>query len=160
MLISTPPLTALIEVIEQSSFGSMLAMVGGSEALQPMREPFITKMKVSIIDMAQTDEFNSNIKTLLAQSNIADDMFDKVSLIIEQRLNELTPKLVKEIIQSMIKKHLGWLVVWGAFLVGYLGLLLQLFNIYHFYYKFIFNYIKTFVGSISLMILFYNVLLK
>lgn len=116
-----PAFDGLVEVIEQSSFGAMLAMVGGSEALQPMREPFITKMTSSIIDLTQTDEFNSNIKVLLAQSNIADDMFDKVSLIIEQRLNELTPKLVKEIVQAMIQKHLGWLVVWGGIFGGLFG---------------------------------------
>lgn len=118
-----PAFDGLIEVIEQSSFGAMLAMVGGSEALQPMREPFIAKMTHSIIELTQTDEFNTNIKTLLAQSNIADDMFDKVSSIIEQRLNELTPKLVKEIVQAMIQKHLGWLVVWGGIFGGLFGLI-------------------------------------
>jgi len=50
------------------------------------------------------------------------DMQDKVSEIIDIRLAELTPKMVKEIIQTMIKKHLGWLVVWGGVFGGLFGL--------------------------------------
>ncbi len=43
-----------------------------------------------------------------------------VEAIIDQRLSELTPKLVKEIVQKMIKEHLGWLVVWGGVFGGLL----------------------------------------
>jgi hypothetical protein len=30
--------------------------------------------------------------------------------------------MVKEIIQTMIRKHLGWLVVWGGVFGGIIGL--------------------------------------
>ena len=40
---------------------------------------------------------------------------DKIASVIEKRLDELTPQLVKEIVQAMIKKHLGWLVGLGWF---------------------------------------------
>jgi len=119
----SPAFDGFIEVIEQSSFGGMLAMFGGSEALQPMKEPFITKMKGSIIELTQTEDFNKNIQQLLTKSDMTDGMFDKVSSIIEQRLNELTPSLVKEIVQAMIQKHLGWLVVWGGVFGGLFGLI-------------------------------------
>ena len=119
----SPAFDGFIEVIEQSSFGGMLAMFGGSEALQPMKEPFITKMKGSIIELTQTEDFNKNIQQLLTKSDMTDGMFDKVSSIIEQRLNELTPSLVKEILQAMIQKHLGWLVVWGGVFGGLFGLI-------------------------------------
>ena len=119
----SPAFDGFIEVIEQSSFGGMLAMFGGSEALQPMKEPFITKMKGSIIELTQTEDFNKNIQQLLTKSDMTDGMLDKVSSIIEQRLNELTPTLVKEIVQAMIQKHLGWLVVWGGVFGGLFGLI-------------------------------------
>lgn len=118
-----PAFNGLVEVIEQSSFGGMLAMFGGNEALQPLREPFITKMKRSINDIAQTEDFNTNIQKLLTNTGMTDGMLDKVNLIIEQRLNELTPSLVKEIVQAMIQKHLGWLVVWGGVFGGVFGLI-------------------------------------
>ena len=123
-----PAFDGLVEVIEKSQFGGMLAMVGGSEALQPMREPFIERMKDSVKDITQTDEFNQNLReSLEGDSNIA-QMQEKVSDIIEQRLNELTPQLVKEIIQDMIRKHLGWLVVWGGVFGGVIGLVAALTN--------------------------------
>lgn len=117
----TPAFENLVDVIEASSFGSMLAMVGGREAVEPMREPFIEKMRTSVVDITQSESFHENLKDVLeGDSNIA-NIQDKVSDIIEQRLNELTPQLVKEIIQDMIKKHLGWLVVWGGVFGGIIG---------------------------------------
>mgnify|MGYP005986564591 CR=1 FL=1 len=118
----SPAFDNLIKVIENSSFGSMLAMVGGSEVLQPLREPFIEEMKVTMSHIAQSDEFGAILNEELAQSDVSDDMRDKVSDIIEKRLNELTPQLVKKIIQNMIKQHLGWLVVWGGVFGGIIGL--------------------------------------
>ena len=124
----SPAFDSLVSVIESSSFGSMLAMVGGSEALQPMREPFIEKMKVSIQDIAQSEQFNTLLREELEQPDIISGMRDKVSDIIEKRLNELTPQLVKEIVQKMIKKHLGWLVVWGGIFGGVIGVIAAITN--------------------------------
>jgi uncharacterized membrane protein YheB (UPF0754 family) len=117
-----PAFDGLVEVIEKSSFGGMLSMLGGSEALQPMREPFIEKMKTSVTEITQTEDFHRNLReSLEGDTNIA-HMQEKVSDIITQRLDELTPQLVKEIIQDMIRKHLGWLVVWGGVFGGVIGL--------------------------------------
>jgi len=117
----SPAFDTLVDVIENSSFGGMLAMVGGSEALQPLREPFIEKMKLSVADIVSSDNFNHLLRDELEQPNVIAGMRDKVSNIIEKRLDELTPKLVKEIIQTMIRKHLGWLVVWGGVFGGLIG---------------------------------------
>jgi len=113
---------ALIKVIMESSFGSMLGMFGGEEALQPLKEPFIKNMKASLIDMTQQEEFLSLLRNELEQPDVMADIRDKVSEIIEKRLQELTPQLVKQIIQTMIKEHLGWLVVWGGVFGGLIGL--------------------------------------
>lgn len=117
----SPAFDNLVSVVEQSSFGGMLAMVGGTEALQPMREPFIEKMRASVIEISQSDEFNNILRTELEQPKIMAGMREKVSDIIEKRLNELTPQLVKEIVQRMIHEHLGWLVVWGGVFGGVIG---------------------------------------
>ncbi|WDD98955.1 DUF445 domain-containing protein [Thalassomonas actiniarum] len=124
----TPAFDNLVAVIENSSFGGMLAMVGGSEAIQPLKEPFIEKMKTSIGEISQSDEFNSLLRDELEQPSVIAGMRDKVSDIIEKRLNELTPQLVKEIIQTMIRKHLGWLVVWGGVFGGIIGLIAAVTN--------------------------------
>ena len=122
----SPAFDSLVDVIENSSFGGMLAMFGGSEALQPLKEPFVEKMQQAVADITSTEEFNSLLREELEQPNVIAGMRDKVSDIIEKRLNELTPELVKEIIQTMIRKHLGWLVVWGGVFGGLIGLVAAL----------------------------------
>ncbi|QBG36372.1 DUF445 domain-containing protein [Litorilituus sediminis] len=124
----SPAFDNLVSVIEGSSFGPMLAMVGGTEAIEPMREPFIEKMRTSVQDITSSEQFSALLREELEQPDIIAGMQEKVSDIIEKRLNELTPKLVKEIIQAMIKKHLGWLVVWGGVFGGVIGLIAGLLN--------------------------------
>jgi uncharacterized membrane protein YheB (UPF0754 family) len=119
----SPAFDSLVIVIKESSFGNMLGMFGGEEALMPLREPFMEKMKVALVDMTQTEAFSELLKSEIEQPEVMSDIKDKVSAIIETRLAELTPQLVKEIVQEMIKKHLGWLVVWGGVFGGIIGYL-------------------------------------
>ena len=122
----SPAFDNLVDVIESSSFGGMLAMVGGKEALEPMREPFIVRMKETVGEISQSEQFSEILRDELEQPDVIAGMRDKVSDIIEKRLNELTPQLVKEIVQDMIRKHLGWLVVWGGVFGGFIGLIAAL----------------------------------
>ena len=117
----TATFDGLIEVIEKSSFGAMLEMVGGTKVIEPMREPFVEKIKCSIIELTQSEQFKRLVAQELGPDAKVDMMVDKVESIVEQRLLELTPELVKEIVQKMIKEHLGWLVVWGGVFGGVIG---------------------------------------
>lgn len=117
-----PTFDSLVEVINASSFGSMLGMFGGAEALAPLKQPFVEKMKTSLIEISQDERFLETLSNQLEQPNVMHDVQQKIESIVEQRLNELTPKMVKDIIQAMIKKHLGWLVVWGGVFGGLIGL--------------------------------------
>jgi uncharacterized membrane protein YheB (UPF0754 family) len=119
----SPTFDSLIDVIQASSFGGMLAMVGGTDALEPLREPFIQKMKFSIEEMTRDEHFIKMLRDELESPDVMAEMRVKVESIVQQRLNELTPQLVKEIVQRMIKEHLGWLVVWGGVFGGLIGLL-------------------------------------
>lgn len=119
----SPTFDSLLEVIKDSSFGKMLGMFGGVEALEPMRKPFTNKMTIALENITQDPKFTSLLHEELAQPGVQHDMHEQISQIVEQRLNELTPKMVKEIIQSMIKEHLGWLVIWGGVFGGLIGLL-------------------------------------
>lgn len=125
----TPAFDNFVDVVEKSAFGGMLAMMGGSEALQPLKDPFLEKMKATVIEISQSEQFNSLLIKELEQPNVVAGMRDKVSDIIEKRLNELTPQLVKEIIQAMIREHLGWLVVWGGVFGGVIGAVAALLQI-------------------------------
>ena len=106
----------LTDAIAVSNLGSMLAMVGGKKALEPLRDPVTEKLKNIIADLANDDEIGRG------NSDFTQSFFDKVQHIIDNRLDELTPEHVKKIVEDMIRKHLGWLVVWGGVFGGIIGL--------------------------------------
>lgn len=118
----SPAFDSLLSVVEQSSFGGMLGMFGGTAALMPLKEPFIGKLKQALVEVAQSDEFNQLVLAQLDKPEQLDGMRAQVETIVQQRLSELTPALVKDIIQQMIRQHLGWLVVWGGVFGGLIGL--------------------------------------
>ena len=102
----------LVEAIEGSSMGSLLAMLGGKKALLPLKEPITLKLQEIIWEMKES-------KTV--DKKLTSSLLNQVEQIIDQRLDELTPVQVKNIIQEMIRKHLGWLVVWGGVVGGIIG---------------------------------------
>ena len=105
----------LVEAIESSSMGSMLAMLGGRKALQPLKGPIISKLQEIISEIKEAKSRETGDK------NLTPSLITQVEQIIDQRLDELTPGQVKNIIQAMIRKHLGWLVVWGGAVGGLIG---------------------------------------
>ena len=102
----------LVDAIEGSSMGSMLTMLGGRKALQPLREPITLKLQEIVKEMKES-------KTV--DKDLTSSWLTQVEQIIDQRLNQLTPVQVKNMIQEMIRKHLGWLVVWGGAVGGFVG---------------------------------------
>ncbi len=119
----SPAFDGLVTTVENSQLGGMLAMFGGSEAIMPLKEPFIEKMKSALADIAKSDDFHHVLQAQLSDSHMSADLQVQIEDIVNQRLNELTPQLVKQIIQDMIKTHLGWLVVWGGVFGGAIGLI-------------------------------------
>lgn len=122
----SPAFDSLLNVVEQSSFGSMLNMFGGTEALVPLKQPFIAKLKEALATIAKSDEFNQLVMAQLQNADQSKALESQVQHIVEQRLQELTPELVKDIIQGIIRQHLGWLVVWGGVFGGFIGLIAAL----------------------------------
>jgi uncharacterized membrane protein YheB (UPF0754 family) len=114
---------SLVSSIMESSFGGMLLMMGGPDALVPLKEPFTEKMKITLVDMIESDRFKTALKEGLNAHKIGIDIIDKIENVIDKRLNELTPQLVKEMVQAIIRQHLGWLVVWGGIFGGLMGAL-------------------------------------
>ena len=118
-----PSFVALKTAVMESQFGSALAMFGGEAALDPIKPEFIKKMRASVKEIVSSEDFQQKLKALITGGQRGDHsaLLTHVSVIVEKRLEELTPRMVKEIIQKMIRAHLGWLVVWGGVCGGLIG---------------------------------------
>ena len=110
----------LTDAIVESPMGSMLNMVGGRQALEPLKEPVKGKLQDVIAELA-----SRNIEGE-GEGDFTDGLIAQIEDIIDRRLAELTPQKVKIIVEDMIRRHLGWLVVWGGVFGGLIGLVASL----------------------------------
>lgn len=98
----------LKEAVLESQLGPMLNMFGGEAALEPLRPKVAQKLTEIMSELS---------------SSASPGFTENISIIVDKRLDELTPQMVKDIIQQMIRAHLGWLVVWGGVFGAIIGLL-------------------------------------
>ena len=89
----------------------------------PMKDNIIEKFKTALLDLAQDQEFSHKVEESFSHMLGSNSFLDKVDPLITKRLDELTPAMVKELVQNMIKEHLGWLVIGGLFggLIGFVS---------------------------------------
>ncbi|GGG52081.1 hypothetical protein GCM10011403_06570 [Pseudohongiella nitratireducens] len=113
---------SLTDAIMTSSMGSMLGLVGGVKALDSLREPFAERMRSYLKTYLTSEEFQALLKKQ-AELDDPNALSEMVERLVDARLAELTPQQVKSIVQTMMRRHLGWLVVWGGVFGGLLGLL-------------------------------------
>lgn len=107
----------LVEGIQKSPLGGMLSMVGGAAMLEKFREPVEKEMRKRVQRLLGTDAFHDALADSIGHAGIR----DQVATLVDRRLDELTPQHVKDIVQRMIREHLGWLVVWGGVFGGLIG---------------------------------------
>ena len=119
----SPAFDALSNTVMESKFGGAIQMFGGEEALEGLREPFSRKLKSAVTSIVNSDVFKAQLDHHIQSSALSQDMIDSVESLITKRLDELTPKMVKDLVQELIKEHLGWLVVWGGVFGGLIGFL-------------------------------------
>lgn len=127
-----PSFEALKTAVMKSQFGGTLAMFGGAAALDPIQPDFVNEMRASVKGIVASEDFQEKLQAHLGsgdQPAASSELLEQVSLIVEKRLEELTPQMVKKIIQEMIRAHLGWLVVWGGVCGGLLGLVAGLLKV-------------------------------
>ena len=104
----------LTDAIEESSLGGLLGMIGGKEALNPLKEPIKEKLLMALSEQFETSSLNNN-----EEYEVVKIQLEK---LIDDRLDEIGPQEVKIILKKMIDKHLGWLVLWGGVFGGVIGL--------------------------------------
>ena len=109
---------SFIEILQKSSLSKTLDMFGGVKILEPLKDPLVEKFQQILIELVdkRNEDSSEDTKTLEI----------KIITAIDIKLNDLTPRRVKEIVQEMISKHLGWLVVWGTIFGGAIGLIFEI----------------------------------
>jgi uncharacterized membrane protein YheB (UPF0754 family) len=117
-----PAYDALAKTVMESSFGGMLSMFGGEKAIEGLRAPFESKMKLAVKEIAKSEAFQKNVNETLSSSSLSTDINMKIESAIDARMDELDADMVKAMVQRIISEHLGWLVVWGGVFGGAIGL--------------------------------------
>lgn len=118
----SPAFDALLDTVQKSSLGGMLAMFGGAQMLLPLKQPFIENLSAALINLAEGSEVQAQIRGQMQSADQQQKIQQQISALVSARLDELTPQLVKELMQRLIAEHLGWLVVWGGVFGALIGL--------------------------------------
>lgn len=66
---------SLLDVIMASSFGNMLNMFGGRDALNPLREPFVTRMREYFLSVVDSDAFRESLAKGIANASEGEKRF-------------------------------------------------------------------------------------
>ncbi len=123
----SPAFDALSKTVMESQFGGALNMFGGESALEALKEPFSKKLKSAVSGIVASDTFKAQMDHHLQNSSLSDNLINSIEKIVKNRLDELSPAMVKEMMQDLMREHLGWLVVWGGVFGGLIGLVSSFF---------------------------------
>ena len=126
----SPAFESLKSAVMESKFASMLNLVGGESALENLKEPFVSKLKHSLVKITSSDVFKEELNNFLQSSTFSDDLLQKIDSIVQKRLDELDPQMVKALLENLIKEYLGWLVIWGGVFGGLLGFIASFVSAY------------------------------
>ena len=103
-----------LEKLKEGPFGVMVKMAG-VDMLKPVIQQFLTRLA---LELAPQFTKLSGPDTLDIPA-----LRERVGLLLENKLVELTPETVKQMMEQVMREHLGWLIVWGNVFGGAIGLL-------------------------------------
>ncbi len=111
------------ESIMQSKYAQLIQMIGGEKIFDSFETIFVKNMSKRLKEFIKSDIFQKNLKNQLTNSNLSEHFLKKIDIILQERLNELSAKEVRKIVENFIYEHLEWLVVWGGVIGGLIGVL-------------------------------------
>ena len=104
---------AKLEEMAASPQGMMIKMVG-IQRVKPLVKQFVIGVGTEIAPLLVGEVARPELEV--------DALRAQVDRLLETKLEELTPERVKEMMEEVIREHLGWLIVWGNIFGGTIGL--------------------------------------
>ena len=103
-----------LEAIGQRPEGMFLTMMGiETKSLKVLVKPFVGSLGAEAEPML--------LKMLDKEELPIEKIRAGVDRLLETKLKELTPEVVKKMMEDITREHLGWLVVWGCVFGGGVG---------------------------------------
>ena len=104
---------AKLEEMAASPQGMMIKMVG-IQTVKPLVKQFVVGVGTEIAPLLVGEVARPELEVGALRA--------QVDRLLETKLEELTPERVKEMMEEVIREHLGWLIVWGNIFGGTIGL--------------------------------------
>lgn len=104
---------AQLEELMNSPQGMMVKMVGAS-TVKPLVARFVVGVGEQVAPLLAAE--------MAGPALDVGSLRDQVDQLLTAKLEELTPDRVKEMMEEVIREHLGWLVVWGNVFGALIGL--------------------------------------
>eukprot|EP01086_Lenisia_limosa_P010265 TRINITY_DN34375_c0_g1_i1.p1 TRINITY_DN34375_c0_g1~~TRINITY_DN34375_c0_g1_i1.p1 ORF type:complete len:344 (+),score=116.79 TRINITY_DN34375_c0_g1_i1:90-1034(+) len=102
--------------LAESPEGLFLGMIGLTpDSLKPIIKPFIANSGADMVPL-----LINNFDPLAFVS--VHKVREEVDNMMTVKLEELTPEIVKRLLEVVMREHLGWLIVWGNVFGGMIGL--------------------------------------
>ena len=110
---------AKLEAISKTPDGMILNTIaplfGGVAPMVPILKPFIGAFGSEMVnDIARNCEVTDLVST--------EDVIREVENLLNEKLVMITPEMVRELMEEIIRDHLGWLVVWGNVFGAVIGM--------------------------------------
>ena len=102
-----------LEELQATPAGAMLKMVG-TAMVKPMVKQFVSSLG---------SELAPRLAAEMAKSGLdVESLRQQVDQLLTAKLEELTPEVVRQMMEEVMREHLGWLIVWGNVFGGSIGL--------------------------------------
>ena len=102
-----------LEELQAPPAGAMLKMVG-TATVKPMVKQFVSSLG---------SELAPRLAAEMAKSGLdVESLRQQVDQLLTAKLEELTPEVVRQMMEEVMREHLGWLIVWGNVFGGSIGL--------------------------------------
>ena len=100
---------------EGMMLNSIAQMFGGTAQLVPVVKPMLVSFGREMGTM-MTESFDP------LEYVSVERVRDELDRLMEEKLQMLTPDIVKRLMEEVIRSHLGWLIVWGNVFGGLIGI--------------------------------------